>query len=154
MPNIQRHRPTKHRGEVQLSLLPETCSKTNDQAAVWSGELLDKWGYPRVEVRLISSWTATQGWQVGWFVKLDGAVDEWHPSAPAAHKRMSNYPWYRLDKLPNSERFEVAAGVAARALKIVLAQMLESAADGQARDEATTLSERIEVQAQAWFQTV
>lgn len=153
MPNIQRHRPTGHRGEVQLSLLPETSRKANDYAAVWTGVLLDKWSRPRIEVRLISDWTSKHGWRIGWFVQLDNAVDEWHPSMPSAHLRIANYPWYRLDELPNSDHFEVAAGVAARALKIVLAQMLEYVADSQVTEEAAAISERIELQAQAWLKT-
>lgn len=153
MPNVQRRRPTGHRGEVQLSLLPETSNKTNDHAAVWIGVLRDKWDYPRVEVRLISSWTAKHGWRVGWFIQLDKAVDEWHPSAPGAYKRMANYPWYRLDELPSADKFEVAAGVAARAVKIVLAQMLEYAGDEYAKDEALAISDRIEAQAQAWLKS-
>lgn len=154
MPTVYRHRSTGHRGEVQLSLLPETGSKINDHAAEWCGVLLDKWGHPRIVVRLISSWTAKLGWQVGWFIQLDNAVDEWHPSAPNAYKRMANYPWYRLDELPNSARFEIAAGAAARAVKIVLAQMLEYAMDGQASEEAVTISHRIEAQAQTWLQSI
>ncbi len=154
MPNVYRSRPTGHRGEVQLSLLPETSSKINDQAAVWRGVLLDKWGHSRIVVRLISSWTAKIGWRVGWFVQLDNAVDEWHPSAPWEYRRMVQYPWYRLDDMPSADRFEVAAGVAARAVKIVLAQMFEYAEDGLSSEEARDISCQIEAQAQAWLTTI
>lgn len=154
MPNVQRHRLTGHRDDVQLSLLPETSREPNDHAAAWIGVLRDKWNHPRVNVRLISSWTAKHGWRIGWFVQLDSAVDEWHPSAPDAYKRIAHYPWYRLDALPNSDHFEVAAGIAARGVKIVLAQMLEYAADGLSKDEVSVISDRIETQAQLWLKSI
>lgn len=150
MPNVRRNRPDGHRGEVQLSLLPE-AGAVDIEAASWESELVDRWGHARVVVRLISCWTGEKGWQVGWYVRLDAAGDEWHPSNPKAHLRMANYPWYRLDDLPTSTRFGIAAGEAARAAKIVLAQMLEYADDAAAAEAARVLSDRIEVQARAWL---
>lgn len=134
----------------QLQLLPEDGG-LNDHAARWIGSCVDKWNHPRIEVRLISRWTSEHAWQIGWFVRLDKALDEWHPSVPQAHLSMAHYPWYRLDELPKSTRFEIAAGTAARAVKIVLAQMREFAADDEAVADSMTISDQVESQAQAWL---
>lgn len=152
MPNVRRRRPDGHRGEVQLALFPEH-PELNNHAACWTGKLRDKWKYPRIEVRLISMWTHKHGWQIGWFARVDQALDEWHPQSPTAYLRTANYPWYRPDSMPSSNRFEMAAGSAARAVKIVLAQMKEYTTDGDNAADLVTVSENIEAQAQAWLTT-
>lgn len=151
MPKASRHSPVGHCHEMQLPLWPEAGGAIDNQAACWMSDLVDKWNCPRVEVRLISKWTSAVGWEVGWFARLDGALDEWHPSAPAAHRRINNFPWYRLDILPSSTQLAVASSVAGRAVKIVLAQMLEYASDVAGANAAREISERIESQARSWL---
>lgn len=133
-------------------LFPETAGTLAEAAAPsWTGAELDRWGHPRVIARLIPEWSERRGWVCGWFAQVDQALDEWHPGAADKHLRLAHYPWYRLDELPNSPRFAIAAGVAARALKIVLEQMASYAEDGDAAQDIRTVQEQIETQARAWL---
>lgn len=134
-----------------LDLFPETGLKANACVTEWRSALLDKWGHSRIEFRLISKWDEVQGWVCGWLVRLDGALDEWHPSAPNEYKRHSSYPWYRLDEMPQSGHFNIAAASAARAGKIVLEQMLVYANDAACVEEARSISSQVEKQAMAWL---
>lgn len=132
-------------------LFPETTERAETTNVEWRGKLVTQWDHPRVVVRLVSEWDPEAGWRVGWFVQLDRAVDEWHPRAPDRHKEYSHYPWYRLSEMPRSRKFGIAAGQAARAVKIVLEQMLEYAEDTQALEDAREVSSVIESQAQEWL---
>ncbi len=133
-------------------LFPETATNASGAATVeWHGKLLDKYAGPRATVRLITSWNQHKGWLVGWFCLLDKSVDEWHPSNPDAHRRHSNYPWYRLDQMPSSASYGVACGSAARAVKIVMEQM-KSYCQPDLVPDVTELQQQIEQQAMAWLQ--
>ena len=134
-----------------FDLFPETTVKAAPCVTEWRSKLLDKWGHPRIEFRLIGKWDEVQGWVCGWLVRLDGALDEWHPSAPNEYKRHVSYPWYRLDEMPRSDHFSLAAASAARAGKIVLEQMLAYANDGACVEEARAISGQVEEQARAWL---
>lgn len=108
-------------------LFPETLDagvvNATPQAMRLHSERLDKWGHPVATLELITHWSAEHGWAVGWLVRLDNALDEWHPRAPDAWRRHSRYPWHRPDCMATSDSLAVAAGTALRAAKIVLAQM-------------------------------
>ncbi|WP_457425601.1 hypothetical protein [Roseateles sp. P5_E7] len=130
-------------------LFPETAAG-KAPAVQWIGPSRCKWEHPRVVARLVPSWSAQDGWRIGWFIQADKCVDEWHPDAPNKHKQHGAYPWYRLDELPNSPRFAMAAGSAARALKIVLEQMVGHV-EPEIHDEIRSLQEQIERQAQDWL---
>lgn len=112
-----------------------------------SEELLDKWGHARVVVRLLPSWDANKGiWTVGWFCFVGTAVDEWVPGMGVA----PNWPWYRTDVQPSSTAYATACGSAARAVKIVIEQML-SYVDPECAQAARRIEERLEEQARRWF---
>lgn len=134
------------------ALFPETecMAVAPDQAITWAGTSLCKYGHPMVNARLVPAWTPAKGWTIGWFVQVGDCVDEWHPSAPDKHKLHLAYPWYRLDELPTSTRFAIAAGNATRALKIVLEQML-GYADPKLHAEVRELQQHMERQAQDWL---
>lgn len=134
-------------------LFPETLSNaphlvgTTGPAPKWESELVDaKWGHPRIVVRLLPRWSTANGWVCGWFANVDNAVDEWMPGAAVR----PNWPWYRPDTQPQSNRFEYAAASAARAVKIVLEQMI-AYAELDAAPAVREISERIEVQARTWL---
>lgn len=93
MPKVSRQHVASLRGEAQMPLWPETNGAVNSHAASWVSDLVDRWESPRVEVRLVSRWTTLAGWEVGWFARVDGAMDEWHPAAPDAYRLVSNFPW-------------------------------------------------------------
>lgn len=134
-----------------FDLFPETVVKAAPCVTEWRSGLLDKWDHPRIEFRLIAKWDDVQGWLCGWLVRLDGALDEWHPSAPNEYKRHASYPWYRLDEMPRSNHFSLAAASAARAARIVLEQMLSYANDAACVEEARAISSQVEEQARAWL---
>ena len=131
-------------------LFPETATSCAAPSADWTGTTIDKWGHKRVNARLVTRWTAGNGWCIGWFVQVGGCVDEWHPAAPDKHKQHAGHPWYRLDEMPTSTSFAVAAGNASRALKIVIEQML-SWAEPELHAEARAMQAAIERQAQDWL---
>lgn len=132
-------------------LFPETIELTKaTNAPTWSGSMLDRWGAPLIVTRLVPAWSPAHGWQVGWYAQVDKCVDEWHPNAATKHLQLANYPWYRLDELPSSRSFAIAAGTAARAMKIVIEQML-SYVDQALHDEVHQVQDAIERQAQAWL---
>lgn len=141
----------KGEGMDTLDLFPETTDRAAPCVTEWRSALLDKWGHPRIEFRLISKWDEGSGWVCGWLVRLDGALDEWHPSAPNEYKRHGQYPWYRLDEMPRSGHFSLAAASAARAGKIVLEQMLAYANDEVCVQEARAISSQVEAQAMTWL---
>ena len=133
-------------------LFPETAGGlAHAVVPSWTGTELDRWGHPRVTARLVPEWSERCGWVCGWFAQVDQAVDEWHPGAPDKHLRLAHYPWHRLDELPNSPRFAIAAGVAARALKIVLEQMVSYTDDPATVTDIRKVQELIETQARAWL---
>lgn len=135
-----------------LDLFPETQPKATPITTEWQGKTLDKWGSPRITVRLIATWREPEGiWLCGWFVMLDRALDEWHPGAPDKHKAHASYPWYRTDVLPCSKHFDIAAAQAARGAKIVLAQMLPYAVDAEILADADEVSQTLERQAREWL---
>lgn len=137
---------------MMTDLFPETAKSASEPATVeWHGKLLDKYDYPRATVRLITTWHQHKGWVVGWFCMMDTAVDEWHPANPDAHRRHSNYPWYRLDEMPASASYGLACGSAARAVKIVMEQMKAYCQPDLVTD-VTQLQQQIEEQAMAWLQ--
>ena len=132
-------------------LFPETIEMVKEtNAPAWTGVSVDKWQHHRVNARLVPAWSAAQGWQIGWFAQVDKCMDEWHPGAPTKHLQIANYPWYRLDELPSSNRFAIAAGSAARALKIVLEQML-GYVEPELHAEVHAMQEQIERQARDWL---
>lgn len=141
----------KRTRDERSDLFPETLpgAELVSHSFVVDG-VRDSYGHPRVEARIIGLWSH-DGWVVGWFAKVDKAVDEWHPRDPSRYRSYSHYPWYRLDRIPCADRFACAAGQAARGVKIVLAQMREYAADERSSAAIEELSDRIESQAQAWF---
>ncbi|MDH0342024.1 hypothetical protein [Chromobacterium haemolyticum] len=132
-----------------LSLFPETTGEVTGQE--WLGVSKDKWGYPQVVVRLLPKWTDAIGWQVGWLIQVGKAVDEWHPNNPRKHEQVGGWPWYRLDELPRSNHYQVAAAQAGRAAKIVLEQML-GYVDAELHPEVKVVQEQIENQARVWLQ--
>ena len=133
------------------ALFPETDGRAApSETLAWAGTSLCKWGHPRVTARLVPAWTASKGWAVGWFTQVGDCVDEWHPAAPHKHRQHAAYPGCRLDELPSSSHFAVAAGNATRALKIVLEQML-GYADPALHAEVRELQQQMERQAQDWL---
>ncbi len=130
-------------------LFPETQGQILSQE--WVSDAKDKWGHPLVTVRLLSKRDEKEGWQVGWLARAGNALDEWHPNNPDAHKRISGYPWYRLDTLPASATRNVAQALAGRAVKIVLAQMLPFI-EPDIHAEVTRIQESVEAQSRAWLQ--
>ena len=132
-------------------LFPETDTATVAEGIEWNGAMLDKYGNPRVTVRLIDMWHQHRGYQVGWFVICDKSVDEWHPKNADEWKRMAAYPWYRPGgELPRSNKHALACGIAARAVKIVMEQM-KGYVDPEITGDIQSVQERIEQQAQAWL---
>lgn len=128
----------------------ETTATAPAEAVSWQGPSLCKYGLPLVTVRLLPAWSPSEGWRIGWCAQVGKCVDEWHPAAPNRHREHPSYPWYRLDEMAASDRFAIAAGSAARALKIVLEQML-GYAEPELRAEVHELQEAIERQAQDWL---
>lgn len=128
--------------ETQGQILPEE----------WLSDSKDRYGFPLVVVRLLSKWEEIDGmWHVGWLVNAGTALDEWHPNNPDAYKAHSDYPWYRLETLPMGKTRNLALGIAGRAAKIVLAQMLPYI-DTSLHAEVTRIQEQIEQQARMWLQ--
>lgn len=127
-------------------LFPETLGESAP-VLYESADALDKWGYARVVVRLIPKWSEATGlWTVGWFCRVDRAVDEWVPGASIA----ANWPWYRTDHQPTSRHFAIACAIAARAVKIVIEQMLAHVGPdiaGPARD----IEGLLETQVRCWL---
>lgn len=121
----------------------------------WRGQIVCKYGHPLTDVRLLPSWNASTGWTVGWLVAVGrpphtAVLDEWTPAAPHAWRRHGAWPWYRLDEMPRSSSFAIAAAKAARACKIVLEQA-KSYVDDDVSAEITTIQADMERQAQAWL---
>lgn len=133
-------------------LFPETADAQAAPALEWrSTGALNQWGDPRVTVRLLPTWSEADGWRCGWFAMLDRALDEWHPGNPDAWRQHAHYPWHRLAEMPTSRQLAVAAGNAARGVRIVLQQMLEYAEDPQGAQAAVEVSDQIERQAREWL---
>lgn len=104
-----------------MDLFPETLGAAPAPIEYESADMRNKWGQPRMVVRLIPRWDEVAGlWSVGWLCTIDKAVDEYLPikSTPAA------YPWYRPGQFPQAKGLDVAKAIAARAVKIVMEQML------------------------------
>jgi hypothetical protein len=142
---------------MSLDLFPETLAEqsanaTPAEVTQWQGASLCKWGYPRIEARLIPVWNAANGWTVGWLAKAEQCLDEWPPSDPNGWRAHAIYPWYRLDEMPKSALRSVACGSAARGLRMVLEQFLASGyVPPELHVEVRAISDRIEAQAQAWL---
>lgn len=134
-----------------IDLFPETQGQAISANTEWTGDLRDDWGHPITVLRLIPVWSASAGWICGWFIQLGAAVDEWHPSNPDRHKQHPSYPWYRLDRLPNSKTLAIAAASATRAANIVLEQMLAYAINAEHAAEAKALQEAAEARARHWL---
>ncbi|WKB50556.1 hypothetical protein [Eleftheria terrae] len=141
------------RGVEVLELFPETQERQEPVRFKWCGGVKDTWGHPRVEVHLMGLWFCTEGWRVGWMVRLDKALDEWYPGDPHRHAKYRDYPWYRLETMPTSTQLVLASAAAARAAKIVLAQMTAYSVDQAGVDDANRLSMEIEDQARRWLLT-
>jgi len=134
------------------TLFPELDAIDKPALHEWSGRSVNKYGSPRVHVRILAIWHQHHGWMAGWFAQVDKALDEWHPSNPNAWRAHPGpYPWYRLDELPRSRQHDIAAGNAARAVKIVLEQMKAYAEDEAATQDTQQLQDDIERQARAWL---
>lgn len=104
-----------------MDLFPETLGEAPAPIEYESTDMRCKWGYPRVTVRLAPSWDEKTGlWFVGWLCMVDKAVDEHLP------KKFTppGYPWYRPEDFPQAKNLDVAKAVAARAVKIVMEQMV------------------------------
>lgn len=136
-----------------LELFPETSTSGNTTLlhVEWVGVAQDKYGHPRATVKLLPKWSAEIGWQVGWLVRVDKSLDEWHPNSPNRHLQHGSWPWYRLEELPNSRSYAIAAAMAGRAAKIVLAQMF-TFVDPDIHVEVLAIQEQMERQAMAWLQ--
>jgi hypothetical protein len=130
-------------------LFPETRG-TAPEAPSWSGQMLDKWGSPRITVRLLPLWEEGTGWICGWFVLIDRALDEWHPEAPDAWRSHAHYPWHRTDEMPRAKTLEVALGQAARGARMVMEQMLGYVEQDVVPD-ARQVSAAIEERARQWL---
>lgn len=130
-----------------MDLFPETLGKAPTPIEYVSPDMLCKWGHPRVTVRLIPSWDEKSGlWYVGWLCMLDKAVDEHLPTKVTP----SGYPWYRPGEFPYSKDLDVAKGIAGRAVKIVMEQMLGYVAPDIV-PAARLVQDTIEKDAQRWF---
>lgn len=104
-----------------MDLFPETLGAPPAPIEYISADLRDKWGYPRMTVRLIPSWDADAGlWSVGWLCRIGQALDEHLPFKPTP----PGYPWYRPAEFPQSRSLEIAQAIAARAVKFVMEQTL------------------------------
>ena len=55
-------------GAQTIDLFPETQGQILSEE--WASDAKDKWGYPRVTVRLIPKWDEKKGWQVGWLARV------------------------------------------------------------------------------------
>lgn len=128
-------------------MFPETLDKPLATVRLESTRF-NKWQSPMAVVELRPAWDATTGlWSVGWFCSVDKAsADEWVQGIPTK----ANHPWYRLDELPNAGTQEVALGLAARAVRIVLSQIKLFAPPEEAL-AADELIEILEVNARNWF---
>lgn len=128
-------------------LFPETVAEqaVNGPAAEFKLHSLrvDGYGHPVATLELIPRWSPKTGWTVGWLVRLERCLDEWHPNAPNEWRRHASYPWYRPDEMPCSGTLAVAAGTALRAAKLVLAQM-KGWAPPELHEDADQLSQAAE----------
>lgn len=130
-----------------MDLFPETKGEQPAPLMYASAGVQDKWGYERLDVRLVPRWDAATGlWLVGWFAKADGAMDEWIATRPTP----PGWPWYRLDEMPSARNMDVAAAIAARAVKIVLEQMKQYV-DLDLWPAIVVVQERLEVDARRWL---
>lgn len=130
-----------------MDLFPETFGDAPAPVEYESTDMRDKWGWPRVTVRLVPSWDAQAGlWSVGWFCKIDGAMDEHLPTKPTP----AGYPWYRPDSFPQGKSLDVAKAIAARAVKIVMEQAL-GYVDRDIWPATKDAQERLERDAQRWL---
>lgn len=134
---------------MTADLFPETQGAEPAPPA-WHGKLLNKWGDPRLTVRLIPVWDDGIGWACGWFAHADSCADEWTPHAPDAWRVHSHYPWHRPALMPGGRELAVALGSAAREVRIVLAQFRDYA-DADLHADLAAVSDAIEVQARAWL---
>jgi len=131
-----------------FDLFPETIQASAEPVIYESHDTCNKWGFPRVVVRLLPQWSDTSGyWTVGWFCNVDHAVDEWMPGTVPA----SGWPWYRTTQQPFSNSYALACALAGRAAKIVLAQMEAYAECDAAKRAISQVQERIEAQAVRWL---
>ena len=131
-----------------LELFPETQQQPVAPVEFHSDHLRDKWGHPRITVRLTSQWSEQTGlWTVGWFCLVDRAVDEWLPGGSVT----PNWPWYRPNEQPTSTRYAIACASAGRAVKIVIEQMLSTVETPEVVTAAQEIQNRIEDQARRWL---
>lgn len=129
-------------------LFPETLGANVEAPEYKSTGCLDHWGGARITVRLIPRWFADEGiWKVGWFCNVDRAVDEWMPGKATPN----GWPWYRPSEIASAGTFALACGTAARAVKIVLKQMLEYTDSPEVKEWASRIETQLEVQARDWF---
>jgi hypothetical protein len=130
-----------------MDLFPETLGKPPAPIEYTSATMRNKWDQSRLIVRLIPSWDAQAGlWSVGWFCLIDKALDEHLPLKVTP----PNYPWYRPATFPQGRSLDVAQGIAARAVKIVMEQMVEHVGE-DILPELRRLQHQIERDAQRWF---
>ncbi|PTT80840.1 hypothetical protein DBR42_18855 [Pelomonas sp. HMWF004] len=136
-----------------FELFPETLPNAKPELCEWHSSAVDQWGHPLIEARLISMWSERQAWVCGWFARVGQAVDEWYPAFPRKHLEHvgAPWPWYRLDEIPTSGEFGVAAAIAGRALKIVLEQMVPYSPSPEATDELRTIQHAIESRCRGWL---
>ncbi len=115
----------------------------------WVSTQVDpKYSMPLITVELIPSWSAKDAWVIGWCVMVDKvSADEWMPGT----KTRDGWPWYRPDDQPSGLAFGTAAGVAARAAKIVLAQILTYTADPETLAAGRDVSDAMELRARRWL---
>lgn len=132
---------------MTMDLFPETLGVAPAPIEYESTDMRCKWGSPRVMVRLLPSWNEAAGlWSMGWLCVIDKAVDEHLPmkSTPAG------YPWYRPEEFPQAKGLDVAKAVAARAVKIVMEQML-GYVDQEIWPAVRVAQAQLELDAQRWL---
>lgn len=142
--------------EIQsLQLFPETVQPGRGARKPTTveihGQACDEHGHPLVRANLLGLWDPRDGWTVGWLVQAGQALDEWHPGARDAWRVHRSYPWYRLSTgMPCSSSYALAAGQAARAAALVLAQMREFVPPA-AEADFQAVSDRLEAHAREWL---
>jgi hypothetical protein len=136
---------------MDIDLFPETiqAQPINIEAGQWQGQMLDpKWQQPLIEIRLLPVWSEL--WTVGWFIQCGNCVDEWHPRNPKAWRAHSSYPWHRIDQMPQGLHLATGMANAARAVRLVLAQMI-TWCPPEMHADITQVSDAIEAQARQWL---
>lgn len=129
-------------------LFPETLGGPVLPVRFDSSLLCEKYQTPLAAAEFRPLWDDKNGvWTIGWFCYVCRAsADEWI----VGKETPADWPWYRPASPPTGRDLNVALAVAARAMKIVLAQIKQYGRPKAAK-AADELIDVLELQARRWL---